>query len=245
MAQFTHLHVHSHYSILDGMSKVPDLIKKCKKNGMYAMALTDHGNMYGIKDLVDTVKKENGKEKDAIKEQQKILSNDTTTPEERAEAEHQIALLQSQIFKPIIGIEAYVARRTLYDKDKNFKSISPKTGKERVVDRSGWHLILLAKNKKGYQSLCKLASIAYTDGFYDRPRIDHNVLEKWHEGGGDRLRHLYGGRIGLVRAVVPGIHLFLFLHAGGIHYRCAACAEEERCMDRANVSDRRHGYSLL
>ncbi len=153
MAQFTHLHVHSHYSMLDGMSKIPDLVKKAKKNGMYAMALTDHGNMFGIKDLLDTVAKEN---------------------KNRAEGEPE--------FKPIVGTEAYCARRTLYDKDKNFKEINPENGKERIVDRSGYHLILLAKNLKGYHSLCKLASIAYTDGFYDRPRIDHDVLEKYREG---------------------------------------------------------------
>ena len=68
MDKFTHLHVHSHYSILDGMSKVPDLINKCLKNGMHAMALTDHGNMFGIKDLVDTAGKINGKCKKAVKE---------------------------------------------------------------------------------------------------------------------------------------------------------------------------------
>ena len=153
MVQFTHLHVHSHYSMLDGMSKIPDLIKKAKKDGMYSMALTDHGNMFGIKDLLDTVAKEN---------------------KNRAEGEPE--------FKPIVGTEAYCARRTLYDKDKNFKEINPENGKERVVDRSGYHLILLAKNLKGYHSLCKLASIAYTDGFYDRPRIDHNVLEQYKEG---------------------------------------------------------------
>ena len=68
MVRFTHLHVHSHYSMLDGMSKVPDLVKKAKKDGMYAMALTDHGNMFGIKDFLDTVNKENGKVKDKIKE---------------------------------------------------------------------------------------------------------------------------------------------------------------------------------
>ena len=153
MVQFTHLHVHSHYSMLDGMSKIPDLIKKAKKDGMYSMALTDHGNMFGIKDLLDTVAKEN---------------------KNRAEGEPE--------FKPIVGTEAYCARRTLYDKDKNFKEINPENGKERVVDRSGYHLILLAKNLKGYHSLCKLASIAYTDGFYDRPRIDHDVLEKYKEG---------------------------------------------------------------
>ncbi len=139
--------------MLDGMSKIPDLIKKAKKDGMYSMALTDHGNMFGIKDLLDTVAKEN---------------------KNRAEGEPE--------FKPIVGTEAYCARRTLYDKDKNFKDINPENGKERVVDRSGYHLILLAKNLKGYHSLCKLASIAYTDGFYDRPRIDHDVLEKYKEG---------------------------------------------------------------
>ena len=151
--QFTHLHVHSHYSMLDGMSKVPDLVRKAKRCGMYAMALTDHGNMFGIKDFLDTVAKENKK---------------------RAEGE--------PAFKPIVGIEAYCARRTLYDKDKNLKEINPENGHERIVDRSGYHLILLAKNLKGYHSLCKLSSIAYTDGFYDRPRIDHDVLERYREG---------------------------------------------------------------
>ena len=182
MPYFTHLHVHSHYSILDGMSKVPDLIKKCKANGMYAMALTDHGNMFGIKDLVDTVNKENGKVKDKIKEQEAILQNDGATSEEKQEAEAKLDLLKEQIFKPIIGIEAYCARRTLYDKDKNVTELNPETGRPRIVDRSGWHLILLAKNKQGYKNLCKLSSIAYTDGFYDRPRVDHNVLEKYNEG---------------------------------------------------------------
>ena len=153
MAQFTHLHVHSHYSILDGMSKIPDLIAKAKRCGMYAMALTDHGNMFGIKDFLDTVAKVNAN---------------------RAEGE--------PLFKPIVGTEAYCARRTLYDKDKNLKEINPETGRDRVLDSSGYHLILLAKNLQGYHSLCKLASIAYTDGFYNRPRIDHNVLKQYHEG---------------------------------------------------------------
>ncbi len=182
MPYFTHLHVHSHYSILDGMSKIPDLIKKCKANGMYAMALTDHGNMFGIKDLVDTVKKENGKVKEKIKEQEAILQNDGASPDEKREAEATRDLLLQQMFKPIIGIEAYCARRTLYDKDKNVTELNPDNGRTRIVDRSGWHLILLAKNKAGYQNLCKLSSIAYTDGFYDRPRIDHNVLQQYHEG---------------------------------------------------------------
>ena len=154
---FTHLHVHSHYSMLDGMSKIPDLIKKAKKNGMYAMALTDHGNMYGIKDFVDCVEKENGKVTAKIKEQEAVLKNDGATPEEKQEAEYQIEQLKRQFFKPIIGTEAYCARRTLHDKDKDVKELNPETGRERILDSSGYHLILLAKNMKGYHNLCKLS----------------------------------------------------------------------------------------
>ena len=205
MPYFTHLHVHSHFSILDGMSKVPDLIGKCKRNGMYAMALTDHGNMFGIKELVDNAKKENGKVKDKIKEleahktelegQLKEVEekySNTTVPEGTPSlsdikesidsTDAQIATLKTQFFKPIIGIEAYCAHRTLYDKDANVKERDPETGRERIADRSGWHLILLAKNKTGYRNLCKLSSIAFTDGYFYSPRIDHNLLEQYHEG---------------------------------------------------------------
>ena len=133
--QFTHLHVHSHFSILDGMSKIPDLVDKCLKYNMHTMALTDHGNMFGIKELADYADKVN---KDGAN------------------------------FKPIFGTEAYCAP----------VSIDKREGRN---DR-GWHLILLAKNKTGYKNLCKLASIAYTDGFYYNPRIDHALLEKYHEG---------------------------------------------------------------
>ena len=175
---FTHLHVHSHYSMLDGMSKVPDLVAKCKKNGMYSLALTDHGNMFGIKDFADTVNKENGKVKDAIKEveaeKKKLESDDSGTMSEEekaakiADLNSKLSTLNSQLFKPIFGIETYCAP----------VSIDKREGRQ---DR-GWHLILLAKNKTGYHSLCKLSSIAYTDGFYYNPRIDHSLLEKYHEG---------------------------------------------------------------
>ncbi len=175
---FTHLHVHSHYSMLDGMSKVPDLVEKCKKYGMYSLALTDHGNMFGIKDFADTVNKENGKVKDAIKEiekEKKRIESDESgelTEEEKAakitDLNSQLSTLNSQLFKPIYGIETYCAP----------VSIDKRDGRQ---DR-GWHLILLAKNKQGYHSLCKLSSIAYTDGFYYNPRIDHSLLEQYHEG---------------------------------------------------------------
>lgn len=182
MVRFTHLHVHSHYSVLDGMSKVPDLINKAMKNGMYALALTDHGNMYGIKDLMDTAKSINGKTKDKINEQEAILSKEDATDDEKNAARKKIEELKATFFKPIIGMEAYCARRTLYDKDKDYKEASAETGKMKIVDNSGYHLILLAKDKTGYQSLCKLSSIAFSKGYYSTPRIDKNILEQYREG---------------------------------------------------------------
>lgn len=137
---FTHLHVHSHYSILDGMSKVNELVDKCLRCGMKSLALTDHGNMFGIKEFSDYCEKVNEK----LKEKGEPL------------------------FKPIFGIEAYCAP----------VSIGKRDGRP---DR-GWHLILLAKNRKGYENLCKLSSIAYIDGFYYNPRIDHSLLEQYKEG---------------------------------------------------------------
>jgi DNA polymerase-3 subunit alpha len=136
---FIHLHVHSHYSLLDGMSAIPALVDKAIANGMNALAITDHGNMYGAKEFYDYVNKINKKKE------------------------------ESQKFKPILGVEAYCARRSRFNK----------TEKE---DGGGWHLILLAKNKKGYQNLCKLVSTSWIDGHYYRPRIDKDVLKQYSEG---------------------------------------------------------------
>ena len=133
MVSFTHLHVHSQYSILDGAAAVANLVKKAKTDGMTAIALTDHGNMFGIKDFHETCKKFD--------------------------------------IKPILGVETYVASRGIRFKDKGEKE-----------DRSGDHLILLAKNEKGYRNLLKLVTIANTEGFYYKPRIDKNLLEKHSEG---------------------------------------------------------------
>ncbi len=165
---FTHLHVHSHFSILDGMSKVPDLIDKCTRSGMYSMALTDHGNMFGIKEFADAANKYNGKIKDKIKEQEKILNDKEADDAKKDDAAVEIDLLKTKMFKPIIGMEAYCAP----------VSIDKRDGR---ADR-GYHLIILAKNKQGYKNLCKLSSIAYIDGYYYNPRIDHSLLEKYHEG---------------------------------------------------------------
>ena len=167
--EYTHLHVHSHYSILDGMSKVPDLINKCMANNMHAMALTDHGNMFGIKDFVDTAGKVNGAPKKKVKECQEEIDKETDEAK-KAELQAKLEELKAKAeafipFKPIIGIEAYCAHKSRLEKDTR-----------------GWHLILLAKNKTGYKNLCKLSSKAFTEGYYYNARIDHELLEQYHEG---------------------------------------------------------------
>jgi DNA polymerase III subunit alpha len=169
MGSFVHLHVHSYYSILDGMSSIAGLVDTATKYGMNSIALTDHGNMFGIKEFYNYVKKKNAKVKDQIKALESELKNDALTSGQREELQHQLDKARLQIFKPILGCEAYVARRS-------------RNSKEIQEDRSGYHLVLLAKNKKGYQNLCKLVSYGWMDGFYYRPRIDHEILEKYSEG---------------------------------------------------------------
>ncbi len=178
---FVHIHVHSHFSVLDGMSKIADLIDKAVDLGMPALALTDHGHMYGAKEFTDYAKKVSKKYKEKVAACQEKLEQTTDADEKAKLTEELESLKAKQAFKPIVGVEAYCARRTLYDKDKTHKAYR-KSGKEYIVDSSGYHLILLAKNKTGYKNLCKLVSIANINGFYNRPRIDKNILEKYHEG---------------------------------------------------------------
>jgi len=169
MSSFVHLHVHSHYSVLDGMSSISGLVDKASKNGMNAVALTDHGSMFGIKEFFNYTKKKNGKVKEQLSALEVQFSAGGISEEEKAEILKQIEVAKHKLFKPIIGCEAYVARRG-------------RLSKENQDDRSGYHLILLAKNKKGYQNLCKLVSTSWIDGMYYRPRIDHEILEKYSEG---------------------------------------------------------------
>ncbi|NJK87771.1 MAG: PHP domain-containing protein [Bacteroidales bacterium] len=128
---FTHLHVHSQYSILDGAADIKNMIGKAKADNMVAVAITDHGNMFGAKEFINEASK------------QKI--------------------------KPILGCEMYIAKRSLHDKTDK-------------IDGGGFHLILLAKNKVGYQNLIKLVSLGWTEGFYYKPRIDKQALKNHHEG---------------------------------------------------------------
>ena len=129
MQNFVHLHVHTQYSLLDGAARIPELVAHAKALGMPALAITDHGAMYGVIDFYKECKK--------------------------------------QGVKPVLGMEAYVA---------------PRSRTEREGGRENAHLVLLAKNKTGYQNLIKLSSSAFVDGFYYKPRIDYDLLEQHAEG---------------------------------------------------------------
>lgn len=127
---FVHLHVHSHYSLLDGAARINDLVDAARRFHMPAVALTDHGSMFGAVEF------------------------------------YQCALKRG--IKPIIGFEAYVC-------SKNRKIHSPD-------NKETFHLVLLAQNNEGYRNLVKLATFAYTEGFYYKPRIDHELLEQYSSG---------------------------------------------------------------
>jgi DNA polymerase-3 subunit alpha len=128
---YVHLHNHTQYSLLDGLTKIPALADKVSKLGMEAVAITDHGTLSGVIEFYKDTK--------------------------------------SKDIKPIIGIETYVAPRTIGDKDPTH-------------DKANYHLILLAMNNVGYQNLMQLSTLANLDGFYYRPRIDHRLLETYNEG---------------------------------------------------------------
>jgi len=127
MKAFTHLHTHSHYSLLNALPKIPELVKAAKADGMKALALTDNGNLYGAIDFFKECEK--------------------------------------QEIKPIIGVDAYMALRS-------------RTDKQAGVDSARSRLVLLAKDEDGYKNLIELVTRAYLDGFYYKPRIDKEILEK-------------------------------------------------------------------
>ena len=123
---FVHLHVHTQYSILDGQSSIENLFSRARELGMPGLAITDHGNMYGVKEFFKYAKK-------------------------------------NPSVKPIIGCEIYVSK-----------------GDHRLREPGYYHLILLAKNYEGYKNLVKIVSTAHVEGMYYRPRVSHEVIEKYH-----------------------------------------------------------------
>ena len=129
--EFVNLHVHTEYSLLDGACRIKELISRVKELGQTAVAITDHGNMYGAVEFWNAAR--------------------------------------AQGIKPIIGCEVYVARRTRHDRE-------PK------LDSSPYHLILLCENNEGYRNLVKLVSYASIEGFYNKPRVDVELLKKYHDG---------------------------------------------------------------
>lgn len=171
MQPFIHLHVHSQYSVLDGQASVKALVDKAIANGMRGIALTDHGNMFGIKELTDYVNKKNkdvdGEIKNLKKTIEELKSADAVDQKALSKAETALKEAESKIFTPIIGCEMYVADNDMTDRS-NKKDI-------------GRHLIVLAKNQHGYHNLIKLVSNAWTDGYYYHPRTDKKQLEKYHE----------------------------------------------------------------
>ncbi len=132
MAGFTHLHVHTEYSLLDGSGKIKEMISRAKELGMDSLAITDHGVMYGVIDFYEAAKEEG--------------------------------------IKPILGCEVYVAPGSRFDKESG------------MSESRYNHLILLAENNIGYANLMKIVSIGFIDGFYYKPRVDMEILEKYHEG---------------------------------------------------------------
>jgi DNA polymerase-3 subunit alpha len=127
---FTHLHVHTEYSLLDGISRIPDLVAQTKDLGMEALAITDHGALYGVVDFYSAC--------------------------------------QEAGIKPIIGCEVYMAHGSRFDKSG--------------AERSPYHLVLLARDNAGYQNLMQLVTLAHLEGFHYRPRIDKELLERYHQG---------------------------------------------------------------
>ena len=161
---FVHLHCHSHYSLLDGATKIDGLIAKCKKLGMNAAAVTDHGNLYGAIEFYTGAK--------------------------------------AAGINPILGYEAYIAPGSRFNRDAS-----------RMKEAS-FHLTLLAKNRTGFKNLIKLSSAAYLEGFYYKPRIDKELLEKHSEGliclsgcaAGELSNLILAGRMDDARKCVEWYH---------------------------------------
>ncbi len=131
MAGFSHLHLHTEFSLLDGACRIRDVLSRARTLHQTAVAITDHGVMYGVQQFFKEAKKAG--------------------------------------VKPIVGCEVYVAPRSRFDKNHS-------------LDSERYHLILLCKNETGYRNLMKLVSLSFTEGFYTKPRVDRELLERYADG---------------------------------------------------------------
>jgi len=207
MQDFVHLHVHTQYSILDGQASVKKLVDKAIADGMKGIAVTDHGKMLGIKEFTNYVNSKNDAVKKTIHKLEEKLSDIELGKEECADKDvalsncrKEIEKAKAHIFKPIIGCEMYVAHRSLEQKESE--------------DQGSYHLIVLAKNEKGYHNLIKLVSHANTRGMYYKPRTDRSELEKYHEGlivssaclGGEIPRKIRAGRLSEAEEAIKWYH---------------------------------------
>jgi len=212
MVDFIHLHVHTQYSILDGACRIKDMVKKASALGMSGVAMTDHGNLFGIKEFEEAASGQDG-------------------------------------FKPIFGCETYVARRNRRDKNE-------------IIDRKGDHLILLAKNQKGYTNLLKLISFSWTEGHYYKPRIDKELLAQYHEGliassaclAGEIPRAILAGNQGKAEQVImeykslfgDDFYLELMRHPATDPTRDAEVYKRQMVVGKALVAlSRKHNVKLL
>jgi DNA polymerase-3 subunit alpha len=220
MSGFVHLHVHTQYSILDGASNIKLLVDRAKELNMKAVAITDHGNMFGVKEFINTVAKKNDPIYTEIKRLKCDLDKITETenPEKFVELTGQIQSEKKKLFKPIIGCEAYIAKNSRFDR----------TEKD---DRGGNHLIVLAKNLEGYHNLVKLVSYSWTEGFYYKPRMDKELLRKYSKGiiassaclGGEIPQAILAGDLALAEKLIyeykdifgDDFYLELTLHQSG------------------------------
>lgn len=193
MYPFVHLHVHSQYSVLDGQAAVKKLVDKAIGDGMKGIALTDHGNMFGIKEFTDYVNKKNkdvDKEVKSIKNKiDELKAAENPDLSEIENLEKSLAEAEAKVFIPIVGCEMYVAEKSLKDRDNKRDT--------------GRHLVVLAKNEVGYHNLIKLVSKAWTDGYYYHPRTDKTELASHREGlivcsaclGGELPRYIMNGQL--------------------------------------------------
>lgn len=164
MIPFVHLHVHTQYSLLDGQASVEALVDKALADDMAGMAITDHGNMFGVKEIYNYVN--GGCLKGFKKKLEKAKKSGDTAKADKIS--HWIDRIKNKDFRLIIGCEMYVADGDMHEKTRK--------------EDKGRHLIVLAKNRTGYKNLIKLVSKAWTEGFYTHPRTDKNELAKHHEG---------------------------------------------------------------